>query len=255
MEIIDEGLNLIQDLSGQKIVLFGGTGSVGEGILRSYLKTNAKIIVPSRSEKSKDKLLEILGEVDNSKNLDFIIGDYSTFQSAEEMAKLITDQYGSIDHVIACVGGWWIGGPFWTVSEEAWQNQFVGLATTHAALAKAWIPRLSRENSYQIISGSSGTHPVAKSGIVSMQHASLIMMAEVIALEAASEKRVFVFVLGVVNSRNRPAHKPYWITAEQVGMVSSILAKENSIPSQVIKLSDKAALPGVLDILEKDMEG
>ena len=56
MEIIDDGLNLIQNLSEKKVVIFGGTGSVGEGILRSYLKSNALVIIPSRSEKSKNNL-------------------------------------------------------------------------------------------------------------------------------------------------------------------------------------------------------
>lgn len=249
MEIIGDGLDLIQDLSGQKVLIFGGTGSVGEGILRSYLKTNAEIIIPSRSEKSRDNLLSILGPVGETDRLSFVIGDYTSFDSAETIAKEITDQYGEIDHVIACIGGWWTGGPLWTVSEKDWNDQFVGLATGHAALAKAWIPRLERTGSYQIISGGSGTHAVAGSSIVSMQHASLIMMAEVLGLEAEDQKRVFAFVLGVVDSRNRPAHRPYWISAEQVGMVSSILAREERIASRIIELKDKAALPGVLESL------
>ncbi|WP_407402958.1 hypothetical protein [Chryseobacterium sp.] len=62
MEIIDDGLNLIQHLDGKKVVIFGGTGSVGEGILRSYLKSNAMIIIPSRSEESKNNLLVNFGK-------------------------------------------------------------------------------------------------------------------------------------------------------------------------------------------------
>lgn len=250
MEIIDEGLNLIQDLSGKKVVIFGGTGSVGEGILRSYLKSNATVIIPSRSEKSRDNLLDILGEIGKNDRLKFIISDYSTFENAEKTAQKIEQEFGKIDHVIACIGGWWSGGPIWKVTEQAWNNQFVQLATSHMAVARAWIPRLNNENSYQVISGGSGTHPVEGSGIVSMQHASLIMMARALGLETIDKTRVFVFVLGVVNSRNRPAHKSYWITAEQVGMVSSILAKETKIPSQLIDLKDKGALPGVLENLE-----
>jgi NAD(P)-dependent dehydrogenase (short-subunit alcohol dehydrogenase family) len=250
MEIKEEGLDLIQNLTEKKIVIFGGTGSVGEGILRSYLKSGATVIIPSRSEKSKEKLLEILAEDGKNEKLKFVISDYSDFDGAENTAKIIEQEYGKIDHVIACVGGWWSGGPLWKVTDQAWKSQFEALSTTHIALTRAWIPRLDKEGSYQIISGGSGKKPVEGSGIVSMQHASLIMMGEVLGLETKETNRVFVFVLGVVNSRNRPAHKPYWITAEQVGMVSSILAKENHIPSQVIELQDKAALPNVLNNLE-----
>ena len=249
MEIIDDGLNLIQNLSEKKVVIFGGTGSVGEGILRSYLKSNALIIIPSRSEKSKNNLLEILGKDGETENLKFVISDYSNFEGAEKTAQLIEQDYGKIDTVIACVGGWWSGGPIFKVTEESWNNQFIGLATTHMALAKAWISRLDKNGSYQIITGGSGRHAVEGSGIVSMQQASLIMMAEALGLEA-KENRVFAFVLGVVNSRNRPAHKSYWITAEQVGMVSTILAKDINLTSQTIDLKDKAALPDVINKLK-----
>ncbi|WP_407402960.1 SDR family oxidoreductase [Chryseobacterium sp.] len=189
-----------------------------------------------------------MGNEGNNENLKFIISDYSDFEGAEKTAKMIEENFGKIDTVIACVGGWWSGGPIWKVNEESWKNHFLGLATTHMALAKAWVSRLDKSGSYQIISGGSGKHAVEGSGIVSMQHAALIMMAEALGLEA-KDSRVFAFVLGVVNSRNRPAHKSYWITAEQVGMVSTILAKDELLASQIIEIKDKADLPDVLDKL------
>lgn len=250
MKIVDDGSNLIQDLTGKKVLIYGGTGNVGEGMLRTYLKSNALIIIPTRSSESRDNFLELLGEEGQTDKLKFVVGDYSTFEGSEQMAKDIEGNFGEIDHVIASIGGWWSGGPFWRVSEHAWNKQFIGLATSHAAIARAWIPRLGANSSYQIIAGGSGTHPVDGSGIVSMQQASLIMMAEVLALEAEGKTRVFAFVLGVVDGRKRPQHKPHWITAEQVGMVSGILASQEYLKSQVIHLKDKAALPGLLDKLD-----
>ena len=45
-------------LDKAKVVVAGGTGGVGEGIVRAFLKQGAHVVVPSRSESKLEGLRE-----------------------------------------------------------------------------------------------------------------------------------------------------------------------------------------------------
>lgn len=234
------------DLSGQRVVIAGGTGSVGEGIVRSYLRTGAHVIVPTRSEKSIDSFLQVLGGEGHSDRLSMVADDYTTFDGAISTADRINKEFGAVDNVVATIGGWWAGQPVWDVSQRAWDTYFVGFATTHLAMARAFIPRLPKSGSYQVIIGGSAIYPVTGSGIVSMQQAALLMMVKVLQEEAGGQRRIFSQILGPVNNRNRPMQRPEWVSAEEVGLISTKLAGNEEIASTNLQLLNKAELNKVL---------
>lgn len=152
------------NLKDKKVVIAGGTGSVGEGIVREYLKSGAEVIVPT----------------------------YNTFEKADKFAEEVENEFGAIDHVVSTIGGWWSGGAIWETTQKEWDTYFYEFATSHLAMAKSWIPRLSETGSYQIIVGASAIYPVKGSGIVSMQQAALLMMGKVIAEEAGNQRRILL---------------------------------------------------------------
>ena len=41
-------------MDGKVVVVGGGTGSVGEGLVRSFLVENATVVVPYRTEEKRD---------------------------------------------------------------------------------------------------------------------------------------------------------------------------------------------------------
>ena len=49
-------------LDGKIALIPGGTGGVGEGIVRGFLNAGATVVVPSRREESLEKLRRQLGE-------------------------------------------------------------------------------------------------------------------------------------------------------------------------------------------------
>lgn len=51
-------------LSGKIALIAGGTGGVGEGIVRAFLKEGATVVVPSRSSENLEQLRGYLGERD-----------------------------------------------------------------------------------------------------------------------------------------------------------------------------------------------
>lgn len=61
--VIDLDRAVRPDLSGRRVVILGGTGSVGEGIVRAWLAAGADVVVPSRTQGRADQFTEVLGEV------------------------------------------------------------------------------------------------------------------------------------------------------------------------------------------------
>jgi len=131
----------IHDLSGRRVLVPGGTGGVGEGVVRAYLDAGADVVVPTRSEARGDDLRAALGAVGTSPLLHLPTHDYTSFAGAEALGREMTERMGGIDDVVVPVGGWWQGGPLTGIGEDDWATAFTGLATVHMAVAPAIVPR------------------------------------------------------------------------------------------------------------------
>lgn len=217
----------IPNLKENRVVIIGGTGAVGEGIIRSWLQTGAQVIVPSRSEGRVAQFKEKIADLGAVPNLFFIVGGTSSFEDAEAMAERITNEFGPVTDVVASIGGWWRGGSLWEVKETEWQHFFVGFSTAHVANVRAWIPRLPQTGSYQLVLGGSAEKPVPGSSIINMEQAALLMMRQVLSAEAGGKPRVLAFVLGPVVTRMRKWIEDDWVSATEVGFVSAGIAAGN----------------------------
>jgi NADP-dependent 3-hydroxy acid dehydrogenase YdfG len=60
----------MEKLDSKIALIAGGTGSVGEGIVRAFLKQGATVVVPSRTAERLEQLRGYLGEL--AKDRDFI---------------------------------------------------------------------------------------------------------------------------------------------------------------------------------------
>jgi NAD(P)-dependent dehydrogenase (short-subunit alcohol dehydrogenase family) len=234
------------DLSGRRVLIPGGTGAVGEGAVRQYLAAGAEVVVPTRSEERADEFRQVLG-ADATEHLHLIVHDYTTFAGAQALAKTMAEKLGGIDDVVAPIGGWWAGKRLWEIDETDWQTAFVSLATTHMAVARAVLPRMSGLGAYLLVVGASATWPVPGSGLVSMEQAAILMMRGV--LDAEGRRRIFALVLGPVNTRTTVGADPAWITADQVGAVS-VAASAGWSAGRSIDLADgEAASAALADLL------
>ena len=240
-----------QDLSGRHVLIPGGTGGVGEGVVRAYLAAGADVVVPTRSQERADEFRRLLGDAATGR-LHLVVHDYTTFAGAEELVATMEERLGSVDDVVAPIGGWWAGKRLWEVDEGDWQDAFVQLATAHMAVARAALPRMKPDGAYSLIVGASAINPVPGSGLVSMEQAALLMMQQVLAAEFAAEfaggKRVFALVLGPVLTRAAGHGTPGQVTADQVGSVA-VAAAASAVNGREIRLRDQAELAQALALL------
>jgi NAD(P)-dependent dehydrogenase (short-subunit alcohol dehydrogenase family) len=227
---------------GKVVVVPGGTGNVGEGIVRAFLAAGATVVVPSRSAVRLEELKTLVDDENLPGRMVGVEAAYDTFAAATELAETVVRDHGRIDHVVASIGGWWQGKTLWQTAEDDWQQNFVDVGTTHLAVARAFVPRLEDDGSYTLIAGFSGRKPYAGAGIVSMIGAGLLMMREVLSAELRGQRRVNDLVLGPIVNRSRPDGDPSWLTADQVGQAAVHVAEHPEIADRSITLDHQGDL-------------
>ncbi|MEB4614584.1 SDR family oxidoreductase, partial [Leucobacter sp. M11] len=186
-------------LRAQRTVVLGGTGSVGEHVVRAHLAAGAEVIVPSRTEQKAaaflaDPVFETMGRAPRTR-----VGDYVSFAGARDTAEGILAEHGPVDHVVATLGSWWSGDPVWRLDPDTWQRSFVEVAESYLTAARAWTPLLGPGGSLQLVIGASGVVPVPGASVISMAQAAVVMLRRVLAAEAGADRRVFGIILGNLN--------------------------------------------------------
>jgi NAD(P)-dependent dehydrogenase (short-subunit alcohol dehydrogenase family) len=232
------------DYAARRVLIPGGSGAVGEGAVRAYLAAGATVVVPTRTQQRADEFRELLGEAATDQ-LHLFAHDYSTFDGAEVLAATMQERFGGIDDVVAPIGGWWAGKRLWEIDATEWNKAFAGLTTTHMAVARAVLPRLSGRGSYAIVVGESAAYPVPGSGLVSMEQAAVLMMQRVLAAEAGDGQRIHALVLGPVRTRSVLGERS-WVSAEQVGAVAVALSRSPGEASREVSLRTSAEADQIL---------
>lgn len=235
----------VPDLRGHRVVIPGGTGGVGEGVVRTWLRSGANVIVPTRNMAKAAQLRELLGSDGHSEKLTFIEAEYSSFTEATRLADRITAEFGTVTDVVASIGGWWVGDGLWNVSSSDWHHYFLNLVKSHVAVVRAFVPRLSENGSYSLVLGGSAYTPVPGSSIISMEQAALRMMNSVVGLELTGDSithsknlSMHGLMMGPVATRQRSYVDPEMITADEVGYVTAAYAATTAVKSGEVRLAN-----------------
>jgi NAD(P)-dependent dehydrogenase (short-subunit alcohol dehydrogenase family) len=236
------------NLSGRRVLVPGGTGAVGEGIVRRYLAAGADVVVPTRTQERSAEFRRLLGDAATG-HLHLVVHDYTTFTGAEELAAQMAGRLGGVDDVVAPIGGFWAGRRLWEIDEADWEHAFTGLATTHLAVLRACLPRLGPDGAYQVIVGASAFTPVPGSGLVSMEQAAVAMMRQVAAAEAGGRQRVFALVLGQMQTRDSGPAGPDSVSADQVGAVAVAASAATTVAGRELRLRSRAEADEALALL------
>lgn len=214
------------DLAGTVAVVPGGTGNVGEGIVRAFLEAGSTVAVPSRSEERVTLLRSHLAESVQDRVVGFV-GPYDDFASADALVTRIQDKLGRVDHVAPALGSWWAGPTIKEMGMSDFDAQFVDVIRTHVATARAFLRLGDPIQSYTVIAGQAAERPIPSAGIMSMRGAALLMLRMVLAAESGPTVRVNDLTLAPVNTRSRSVGRSDWLSADDVGRaVTRIAASE-----------------------------
>lgn len=201
---------------------------MGAGVVLTALSQGATVVVPSRSSEKLDALASSLKPEFHSRFLG-IEAPYNSFSEAADLSELVSSRIGQVTDVVALIGGWWMGKSLVEITEAEWQQVFVGPATSHMAIAHAFLPLLPHTGSYTAVTGMAAKIPSPGSGLVSMQAAAQLMMRKVLSAEISEGPRINDIILGPIINRSRPQGRAEWITAEEVGQILTCIIRDDSI--------------------------
>lgn len=233
------------DLSDKICMIAGGAGSVGEGIVRAFLRAGATVVVPSRSE---EKLAALAGWIDPSLRggLVPLRGDIGDPDDAVRLRGELLARLGRIDAVVASLGGTWEGkAPTLDVSMATWDEYHRSNLRAHFVAARTFLPELAARpgSSYTLLGGISALRPIPHYSPVAINSAAQLMMAETLMIEMRRAKvRVNEVLCGYVHTRARAASaQPEWITADEVGAFCAYIASPAGamISGALLRLGDR----------------
>jgi NAD(P)-dependent dehydrogenase (short-subunit alcohol dehydrogenase family) len=211
----------MENLENKIAVVLGGTGGVGEGIVKSLLEAGVTVVVPSRNEFKLKRLEEYVSEVKTGKLIPFL-GSVNTEENATALSNFLHQNYKSIDIAVASLGGWHQGFPFYSYPLADWNRILNDNLTSHFLAIKTFVPMLHPQTgSYFHINGFSADEIVPMAGPVSMTAAAQKSMIQTLAVELnRTGIRVNELILGPMKTRDRLRHghgQDDWYFPEEIG--------------------------------------
>ena len=233
----------IPDLAGQTTVVLGGTGNIGEGIVRAHIAAGATVVVPSRDAGHLDVVRQALDD-GGADRLVGIEGDTQTFDGMSRVAEETVHRAGLPTHVVASLGGWYGGQPVWQTDEDSWNTYFVDPSRAHFAAARAFIPRMADAGSYTMILGLSAYLALPATSPRAMHGGALRMLRQTLSTEVGPQRRVNSLAFAPLLNRARPSGDPTWLSSDHVGRLTLGLATSTVTGQdfQVPTLDDYTAL-------------
>jgi NAD(P)-dependent dehydrogenase (short-subunit alcohol dehydrogenase family) len=226
-------------------IVAGGTGTVGEAIVKTFLQEGARVIVPSRSREAIDRLRAYLADAPTER-LTTLLGNIADVHDAQRLRDEIVTRFDHYDSVVAALGGTWEDKlNLVDVPMETWQKYWESNLTPHFVAARTLLPPLANRaaSSYTLVGGLSAVMPIAKYSVVSINSAAQLMLAKVL-IEEMKDARVRInqVMFGVVHTRARAAYaRPEWVTADEVGSFCAYLASREAsmVNGGIIQLGNR----------------
>lgn len=214
----------------KQVLVAGGTGGVGEAIVRALLDSGYHVIVPSRSHPRLDRLRrDVAQEPERSARLVTFTGDIGAADGALRIRDRIAREFGRLDVVIPSLGGWWEGGLL-EATPAVWDAVMNEMLRTHYVFAHVFVPVLCAQaggGRYIGIGGGAAYAPIRNSALVSIAAAAQLMLTRALRQEV-DDPAVDVLELvvdGPIRTRDSEnIAAPDWIAAGEVGRIVVELA-------------------------------
>jgi len=171
------------DLAGKRILVPGGSGTVGRYLVKALLESGATVIVPSRTQSKIDTLSSGL-DPGESGRLETVMGDIT---DASDGARIVAAA-GTLDGAIASIGRWVAAEGVLDADRADLERAVANYAFEHFSVAKNVLPAVERSGGgYVMITGSLSYEPDGPgTGLVAIAGAAQSMLARVLMKERAT---------------------------------------------------------------------
>jgi len=208
-------------------VVAGGTGSVGEGVVRSLVGDGATVVVPYRNDAKRQRLEEYIQDVagdptDGSGQLVCLPAEIGDIDSMNAFRQELLDRFGRVDLGVACLGSWYYGYSLHNMPVEHWDQVINDNLKTHFICVRTLVSLMHERHQgvYVMINGGAAELIAPEIGAVSISAAAQLMTARVLKQEArGTDIRIHsLMVYNPVKTRDRKTEiVDDWLSAGEVG--------------------------------------
>lgn len=200
----------------------GGTGSIGEGIVKILIEGGYKVFVPFRPMDQTERLLAYAKPAAAS-DLVLLPCDLSDISAVAAARKKVSQEVEELDLVVTAVGSSYYGYSLHRIPPQDWDRLLTENLRTHFNLQHEFLSLLHEQKKgvYVVLNGPEANFVQPESGLMSIIAAAKKMMARVASQEAFSTGvRVYSVTSNTpVATRSRGEQiSPEWITAEELGL-------------------------------------
>jgi 3-oxoacyl-[acyl-carrier protein] reductase len=203
-------------LAGRTVLVLGAAGQVGALVVDELHARGAHVLAVSRRRERLDALIARLQTTGRSPGSVIpVTGALSDAAAAQRLRDdVLAAAPGTLDGVVASLGGWRAGVPLVDVTVEDWNRVLTDNLTSHFVAARTFLPVLADQGggAYISISGPAGEIVRPGTGPVSTAVAGQRMLNAALKLETADTR---VSVDEIVFSG--AARRPGWVDAAHLG--------------------------------------
>lgn len=237
------------DLSGKTVVVVGGSGGVGEGVVRTLLSRGATVIATGRDEGRLAELNHNLG--DGSQRLHVAVVDATEPALDSTVASLAARYGGTFDGVVVSVASWGEQGrkSALSLTDAEWEELLRANLTSVFRVFRAFLPFTSPDGTILQLNGMSADLPFPGGAGVALSAAATKSLTRTIAAEQDGRgPRFYQVILGVVRTRARQQagiDDQRWLDGEDVGAhVAGLVAGTSPLTATTVHyFTDKQAGP------------
>lgn len=164
----------------------GGTGGIGEEVVKALLAAGFKVFVPTRPQDKADRLKAYVAGT-NPGNLTLIPGDLGDSASVAKMRAEVLKAAGKLDLVVVSVGSKYFGYSLHKIPRDRWDSFLSENLITHFNLQHEFLDQLHDQKSgvYITLTGPESATVIPDAGMMSVMSAAQKMMTRVAAQEAS----------------------------------------------------------------------
>jgi NAD(P)-dependent dehydrogenase (short-subunit alcohol dehydrogenase family) len=224
------------DLSSRTVVVVGGSGGVGEGVVRALLDDGARVVATGRDAARLEVLAARIGSDRlHTAELDALAPDLPARVTS------LREAYGPLDGVVVSIASWGDQGrrPVLALTDAEWDSLVAANQTAVFRLYRELVPLLGDGGVLVQLNGMSADIPFPGAGGVALTAAATKSLTRTIAAElGAGGPRVHEVILGVIRTRARQEagiDDPRWIAATDVGThVAELVAGTSPLTPAVV---------------------
>ena len=222
------------DFTDKIIVVTGAAGNLGQAVVKGFLQSNGTVCGLDHRSGRLDQFISSKRSAESFYAFDEV--DLTDNSNILSLAERIKSEVGDVNVLVNTVGGFSMGEPVHSISEETWQRMMDINVTSLLNAAAAFVPTMIESGGGKVITigAKDGLVGMVNAGAYSAAKAAVLRLTESMASELKQKNiQVNSVIPGIIDTPENRKDMPdadfkKWVSPEQVTDVIMFLASSSA---------------------------